>query len=218
MKWIILLFLLLTSSQQLEAQLLTQQFRFQSGVFLSYEEFQNNQPSYKGDAIKATYFQNPQTEEVKVEYIRLLVDGTYLSLDSIWGISLKGIPYVRVDLQKTAKTLRTFAKMEVRGNICYYFYNDKEVKNLSFSAYNPVTRRPYRTGFVQREIPVLKEKMLRFKTGEVRDFTYQHLLEWIATEEDLVTALTSLGPNNANKSLFKTLLLYDDRYEVRIGQ
>ena len=144
--------------------ILTQTFKFQSGVFLSYEEFQSNQPSYSGDEIKAAYFHNPQTEEIKVEYIRIEAEDTYLKLDSIWGISIKGIPYVQVLINKPTEGLQTFAKMEVRGNICYYFYNDIEKKKIPFSAYNPFTQRPYRTAVLERDVPVVKEKILLFET------------------------------------------------------
>ena len=198
--------------------ILTQTFKFQSGVFLSYEEFQSNQPSYNGNEIKAAYFHNPQTEEIKVEYIRIKAADTYLNLDSIWGISIKGIPYVQVAINKPIKEIKTFAKMEVRGNICYYFYNDIERKKIPFSAYNPFTQRPYRTAVLERDIPVVREKILRFETGIVTDFTYDNVLAWIQNEPELVQALSSLGKQQAEKGLFKTLLLYDDRHEVRLKQ
>ena len=82
--------------------------------------------------------------------------------------------------------------------------------------YNPFTQRPYRTAVLEREIPVVKEKILRFETGVVADFTYNNVLEWIQDEPELVHALRSLGAKQAEKGLFKTLLLYDDRHEVRL--
>jgi len=202
---------------QVQAQsLLTQTFKFKSGVYLSFEEFQKNQPTYSGDAIKAAYFLNPQTEEIKVEYIRLLSTDTYLDLDSIWGISIKGIPYVQVQPRTAAKGMSTFAQIGVRGNICYYYYEDKEEKDIPFSVYNPFTKRPYRTAKVRRTVPVVVEKMFRFETGEVTDFNYQNVLLWIQEEQELVEALKSLGPKEAEEGLFKSLLLYDDKHEVQL--
>ncbi len=195
---------------------LTQSLQFKSGVYLTYEDFQANQPSYGGDEIKAAYFQNPQSEEVRVEYIRLIGTNEYLPLDSIWGIGLKGVPYVSVELNKSVEGLRTFAKMEVRGNICYFFYNDKETKDIPFAAYNPYTGKPFRKATIRREVAVLKEKMLRFETGQITDFTYENVLNWIEDEIDLVSALKSLGAKKAEERLFKTLLLYDDRNEVKL--
>ncbi len=215
-KFLILTIVLLQTLSSIAQPILTQTFKFQSGVYLSYEEFQRNQPSYNGNEIKAAYFHNPQTEEIKVEYIRVEASATQLNLDSIWGISIKGIPYVKVSINKPVKGLKTFAKMEVRGNICYYFYNDIENKKIPFSAYNPFTQRPYRTAVLDREVPVVREKMLRFETGAVTDFTYDNVLRWIQEEPDLVQALKSLGAAQAEKGLFKTLLLYDDRHEVRL--
>jgi len=195
---------------------LTQDFKFKSGVYLDFEEFQKNQPTYSGDAIKAAYFLNPQTEEIKVEYIRLISTNTYLNIDSIWGISLKGIPYIQVKPSTTAKGMSTFAQIGVRGNICYYYYEDKEEKDIPFSVYNPFTKRPYRTAKVRRTVPVVVEKMFRFETGEVTDFNYQNVLLWIQEEQELVEALKSLGPKEAEEGLFKSLLLYDDKHEVQL--
>ena len=217
-KFLILTIVLLQTLSSIAQPILTQTFKFQSGVYLSYEEFQRNQPSYNGNEIKAAYFHNPQTEEIKVEYIRVIASATQLNLDSIWGISIKGIPYVKVAINKPTKGLQTFAKMEVRGNICYYFYNDIDKKKIPFSAYNPFTQRPYRTAVLDREVPVVREKMLRFETGAVADFTYDNVLMWIQEEPDLVQALKSLGAAQAEKGLFKTLLLYDDRHEVRLKE
>ncbi len=217
-KFLILTIVLLQTLSSIAQPILTQTFKFQSGVYLSYEEFQRNQPSYNGNEIKAAYFHNPQTEEIKVEYIRVIASAMQLNLDSIWGISIKGIPYVKVAINKPTKGLQTFAKMEVRGNICYYFYNDIENKKIPFSAYNPFTQRPYRTAVLDREVPVVREKMLRFETGAVADFTYDNVLMWIQEEPDLVQALKSLGAAQAEKGLFKTLLLYDDRHEVRLKE
>lgn len=218
LRWIGICFVLISlfASIIIAQPLLTQSLQFKSGVYLSYEEFQTNQPSYGGTAIKAAYFQNPQSEEIKVEYIRLIDSEEYLSVDSIWGIGIKGIPYVRVALKKPVEGLYTFAKMEVRGNICYYYYTDREEKMIPFAAYNPLTGKPFRKATIRREVETLKEKMLRFETGEVVDFNYTNVLAWIAQEEELVQALKSLGPKEGEKSLFKTLLLYDDRNEVKL--
>ena len=87
---------------------------------------------------------------------------------------------------------------------------------IPFAVYNPYTGKPFRKATIRREIEVLKEKMIRFETGKVVDFNYQNLLNWIEKEEELVSALKSLGPKDSEKSLFKTLLLYDDRNEVRL--
>jgi len=65
-----------------------------------------------------------------------------------------------------------------------------------------------------RKLPVIKEKMLRFATGEVIDFNYENLLEWTAEEPDITEALKSLGPIRAEDKLFDALLLYNDKHGV----
>jgi len=106
--------------------------------------------------------------------------------------------------------------MEVRGNICYYAYDDIEEKELTFKAYNPLIGKPFRTGKAMRKLPIIKEKMLRFATGEVTDFNYQNLLVWTAEESDITQALQSLGPIRAEDKLFDALLLYNDKHSVTL--
>lgn len=207
----------MTLSLTISAQTqLTQSFRFENGVYKTFEAFQQNTPTHSGNMIEGNFFINEKTKQAKIEYIRLKGTDRSLNLDSIWGVVIRGIPYVRANTNLPAHSLKVFASMEVRGNICYYAYDDIEEKELTFKAYNPLIGKPFRTGKAMRKLPIIKEKMLRFATGEVADFNYQNLLEWTAEEPDITTALKSLGAIKAEDKLFDALLLYNDKHLVNL--
>lgn len=208
-------FLIFLFSNTLSAQTqLTQTFRFESGVYLTFEAFQKNTPDIKAVDIAGNFFINEKTKQAKVEYITLKASNEKLDLDNMWGIVIRGVPYVKAAPNLPAHSLKVFAAMEVRGNICYYAYDDIEEKEVTFKAYNPLIGKPFRTGKAMRKLPIIKEKMLRFATGEVADFNYQTLIKWAAAEPDIIQALKSLGPVKAEDRLFDALLLYNDKHPV----
>lgn len=208
-------FLIILLSNTLSAQTqLTQAFRFESGVYLTFEAFQKNTPDIKAVDITGNFFINEKTKQAKVEYITLKATNKKLNLDKMWGIVIRGVPYVKASPNLPTHNLKVFAAMEVKGNICYYAYDDIEEKEVTFKAYNPLIGKPFRTGKAMRKLPIIKEKMLRFATGEVVDFNYQNLLEWVAAEPDIIQALKSLGPVKAEDKLFDALLLYNDKHSV----
>ncbi len=209
----VLILCLLSFTTNAQTQL-TQSFRFENGVYKTFAAFQKNRPTHTGNMIEGNFFINEKTKQAKIEYIRLKGTGKRLDLDSIWAVVIRGIPYVKANPNLPAHSLKVFAAMEVRGNICYYAYDDIEEKELTFKAYNPLIGKPFRTGKAMRKLPVIKERMLRFATGEVADFNYQNLLEWITEEPDIIQALKSLGAIGAEDKLFDALLLYNDKHAV----
>jgi len=209
--------LLLVFSTGLVAQTsLTQSFRFESGVYKTFEEFQKNRPSYNAADIEGNFFINDQTRQAKVEYIRLKKNKTNLNLEELWGIVIKGIPYIKTNPSLPSHHLKVFASLEVRGNICYYAYDDIEEKEFLFKAYNPLIGKPFRSGSQKRKVSVVKEKILRFETGETVDFNYQNLLKWLEDDKEITKALKSLGPEKAEDRLFDALLLYNDKHLIPI--
>jgi hypothetical protein len=193
---------------------LTQNFQFASGVYQDFEAFQKNQPTYNAASIEGNFFINQTTKQAKVEYIRLKDTKEQLDLDKIWGIVIKGQPYIKVSPNLPKHSLKVFASLEVKGNICYYAYDDLVAKDITFKAYNPLIGKPYRSAKLKRKIPVIKEEMLRFSTGATSDFNYLNLINWIADDKEITQALKSLGPKKAEDKLFDALLRYNERHLV----
>ena len=189
----------------------TKNFHFTDGVYLSFEEFQANHPSYRMEDVEAYFFTNPQTALTEVEAVVIKETGQPVDTGRIWAISIGGIPYVRVPRSEINKELPTFAALKLRGKICYYTYPDWRSKQVFIAAYNPLNGRPFRTGTVERENEVVVKKMLHFDTGEVADFTLDNFLAWIQDDPTLVQTVKELPPEEKKEKLFKCLLIYLDR-------
>ena len=57
---------------------------------------------------------------------------------------------------------------------------------------------------------------MHFETGEVKDFTVENFLQWIQDDENLVETIMELSEEERQEKLFKCLLIYVDRNEVKI--
>lgn len=209
----------LLAQQDSTTTLLTKNFKFRDGVYLSLEAFQNNQPDYNWQQIKTNLFSNPQNFITQVEYIELKGDSlgtTNLDLESVWGISLDGIPYIRLPKNTLDTDLMSFAGLQVRGKICYFEFDRKEMRDILMPVYNPLTRQPFRQAYVKREKQIYYQKMMDFKTGEIKDFNTQNMLLWIEDDRKLWNAVNVLTEEEAHEKLFKSLLIYDDRQKIYI--
>jgi len=194
-----------------EAQLVSKNFRFTDGLYLSLQELQANEPSYRWEEVEVRYFTNPQTSLTQVDHIFLKQDSQQLDPVKVWALTMDGIPSIRIPKGEIRKQLPAFAALKLRGKICYFTYPDIRSKKIYVAAYNPLTGRPFRQGVVEREEEVIIEKMLHFETGEMTDFTVDNFLKWIADDEPLLSTYLELPPDERKEKLFKGLLIYVDR-------
>lgn len=197
---------------------LTKNFKFKDGLYLDFDAFKTNQPTYKWDTLSMNIFINPQTSIAHAERIELR-DSTIVTfdLDKVWGICVEGIPYIRLPKMALNKSLTTFAAIKLRGKICYFSYEKKEKKLFEMSAYNPITGLPFRSMDIEREVDVLHEKIFRFDTGEVKDFTIENFKDWIEDDARLLNTVEGLKEEEVSAKLFKCLLIYVDRNSISIN-
>lgn len=203
---------------QQDSVLLSKNFKFRDGIYLSFEDFKKNRPVYSWTIIEASMASNPQTFLAKVEYLKIDngISNQDLELDEVWGFSLGGIPYLRLNKEEENQGFAVFTGLRVRGKICYFSYEGEFTKMVEISAFNPLTGRPFRTAKLPRKEKVLFEKMLNFSKGTIADFTVENFLDWIKEDKPLWTTIKELPPEEAKEKLFKSLLIYLDRNEVYI--
>lgn len=201
-----------------EAQRLDKNHAFRDGLYLRFESFQADSPDISWDEVHAVVLTNPLTAITSLDSLRWRHNGQPISIDSVWGFSIDGLPSVRIPPDQINKQLPAFAALKVRGRICYFTYPDYRWREIAVAAYNPVTGRPFRTGKVRREKEVLVERMLHFETGEIADFTVENFLQWIQDDPMLYKTLVELPPAEQREKLYKSLLIYDDRHPTHVGR
>lgn len=217
-KNILLLFLwgfapMVFAQDQADSILLTKNFHFENGVYMSFEELQRNEPKYLWEEVNIRFFTNPQTSLTQVEEIFTKKHSIPVSLKNIFAIAIDGIPYIQLPDNVLNNELPTFVALKLRGKISYFIYPDTRMKTVTVSAYNPYNGRPFRTGTVEREESMNIEKILHFETGEILDFNTPNLLKWIKDDEQLTLTVNGLRAEEAQEKLFKCLLIYVDRNE-----
>lgn len=197
---------------QPDSLLLTKNFKFKDGIYLTFSDFQKNQPSFTWEEVNSRMATSDEGFVAQVEFIRK--DQQVLDLQQIWGICIGGIPYIRLPKGEVTESATVFAGLRVRGKICYFKYKDEEVDTVEVKAYNPLNGRPYRQAKVPVERTVQNEKMLNFQTGEIAEFTPQNFLDWIQDDRQLWNTVSELSPEDAEAKLFRCLLIYVDRNVV----
>lgn len=211
MRSILLLFILLpilSFAQEDSLVLLTKNFKFEDGIYLSFEDFKQNQPSISWDSVFARLHTNPQNFITLVDTIHFKDSTT--ELGKLWGFSLGGIPYIDIGERNDAG-LQRYAGLKVRGSICYYLMEEKFEETETITAYNPLTGVPFR----QAEIVTEKERerpfIMSFETGQKLDFELDNFIDWIQDDEQLVKTVMNLTEQDRAAKLFKALLIYIDR-------
>lgn len=219
MKWIFsllsLVFFMATSSAQ---NAVNKNTRFKNGVYTNFDEFKQNNPTYKLGQLK--YFDYALDSEQNILFlddlaIEELPYTDLKSLDNIWGICVKGIPYIKVVPEvQSNKNEVYFVQFYVLGSISYFYYKTFVNKTVMMAIYNPFTGMKVAEKPIVNKEKVLVKKILNFKTGEIKPFDKENFKNWIANDAKLIQSIDKLKEEEAEEKLFKTLLIYNDRNPI----
>jgi hypothetical protein len=219
---ILCLFLLVGTSafSQAAANFLNRDYQFRDGLYLTFSSFQADAPDHPTDQLEGRLVTNDETGLTKSDYLAVKSDTGAMEIDlnSVWGICLDGTPYIRLTGRGTEAGFATFAKLRVRGAICYFTFETEEAKYVEVKAYNPLNGRPFRRAKVKNMQRVDNKMMLRFDTGEVQVLNKANLLEWVQKDAQLTEAIRNIDPEKEEEQLYRSLLIYDDRHPVYINR
>jgi len=190
---------------QQEVEIVTKNYKFNDGVYFSFSDFKQNQPILRWEEVQGSLFSNPEAFTVKAETLKQKSLGSTAEnlLDSIWGFTIGGIPYIKIK------------KMRVRGQLSYFSYVVREERDINFSAINPYTAKPFRSTVEKRSLKLKKEKILLFDTGEIMDYSYENMEILIKDDPTLLRALYQIEDYELEEKMFKCLLIYNDRHVVK---
>ncbi|MBL7814670.1 MAG: hypothetical protein JNL70_06660 [Saprospiraceae bacterium] len=194
--------------------IVTKNFKFKDGVYTTFTDWQKNKPSMALDSLETNLAVNPKTMLMQVEFARHKKTHQNVVMDSVWGIVVDGIPYIKVSKSELNKKAYCFAGLVLRGRLCYFNYEAIKQTKVPITAYIPQTGEPYVTKKVPKEEIIMREKLMTFETGEVFDLslsTFKHLIE---DDKELVATVNDLKANELKEKLFKCVLIYNDRNPV----
>ncbi len=193
---------------------ITKNFKFRDGVYATYTDWQANKPTVVWDSLETNLAVNPKTLFMQMEFAKYKKTHHIVSLDSVWGVVVDGIPYVRLPRNELEKTAYCFAGLILRGRLCYFNYETIAHSKVPITAYIPQTGEPYITKNVSKEEIVVREKLMNYETGEVYDLTLNSFKRLISDDKELVSTVDDLKTHELKEKLFKCVLIYNDRNPV----
>ncbi len=204
--------------QAQETKKFTQEFRFVDGIYTSFEAFQQNKPDLSWDEIETELHLDKAGHLIRVS------DVAAFDRETIWGISHQGIPYINLTkiIKEESLTWQEsdpliFANLQSRGKLCYFYYEGYRKVKVPITVYEPVTKRPLQTSFVENKVPVVVKKILLFENGDIIDYQLTNFMELIQDDPKLWNTLNDLSEQEAREKMYKSLFIYNDRNTVQIS-
>lgn len=214
-KWIVLcccIWWAIPSQAQKKAKLV----EFVDGVYTGHQDFKNNEPKfplyripnfdYKLDGEQNLLFLSDKA-------IAKLSESEIQSLDNIWGLCVKGKPYMKVQVQGKSNTIY-FVRYHLVGKICYFYYPVFEEKSVEMFVHNPYNGAKVGKKTVTNRERTLVQKMMLFETGEILDFNTANFKNCIKDDERLMETVNEMTADELEEKLFKTLKIYNDRNPI----
>ena len=206
---------ILRGTSQPTKTVVTKNFKFNDGIYTTFTDLQRNKPTVYWDSLETNLARNPTTFFMQLEYLHFKRTKQNVFADSIWGVVVDGIPYVRLSDKEVKKAgAYCFAGFILRGRICYFQYETIEKESVPITAYIPQTGEPYVTKNIVNNKSVVREKLFSFDTGEAINLTLSNFKRAIANDKDLLQTVADLKKEELSEKLFKCLLIYNDRNPV----
>lgn len=202
-----------------DGTMLTNDFLFKNGVYLSFESFKNNEPDYGWDVLDYDAHASKEKRGIQFKYLNLINEETKekepIDIENIWGICSEGVPYIRINIP--SRQTSEFVALRSRGRICYFTYEGYMIKKVPMTIYDPQTGRPILKREIENKELTTFQKIMDFETGKIETFDLAHFKAWISEkDEKLVTALEDFKADEATEKLYKTMLIFNDRNPIYI--
>lgn len=191
-------------------------YHFVDGVYSNHADFKTNKPSfplyripsfdYKLDGDRNLLFLSEKT-------MAGLSDSEIKSLDNVWGLCIKGKPYMKVN-PKGKEGAVYFVNYHVLGRICYLYYPSIEDKEVEMSIYHPYSGNRVGGRKIINKERVLVKKIMLFETGELQNYTVENFKSWAKDDERLMKTLVDMSDDELENKLFKTIKIYNDRHPI----
>jgi len=147
---------------------------FKDGIYMSFEDFVNNEPSMRVDALHVKWIETPFFNKLKFKSCKKYNKGKLRKVDmrEIWGICIGGVPYIqysvsipyRLEFGNSAEDLNgksSFSRIRILGNICHFNIEDYFPKRQNSSFANNMFSKEGNGKMIRAQ------KMLKLSTGKV---------------------------------------------------
>jgi hypothetical protein len=220
MKFLISLTLILSTSVTLLCQgiYIDNNTKYKDGVYSSYEDFINNEPSLPFAAFDIKWIETPYFNKLKIKSCKNYQDGKLKKTEmrNIWGFCLGGTPYINYSITMPYQIRfgnqaadvsgkSSFSRIRILGNICHFNIEDHTPKSNSRFA-NSLMNNDVHGRMVR------VQKMIKLSTGKIYDYDEYVLSQLMKDDEQLVAAYKQ--EENREAKMFSYLKKYNERNPI----
>lgn len=188
---------------------LTNDFPFTTGIYLSFEEFKGNNPTYVEGQFKIDQIDSTDYDLTKVRKIKVISEkGKWksLSINKIWGLCYEGIPYIYYkgvgNVNNPLSNFDRLTRIDVIGAISMF-----RLEHVG-SNYNT---NSFTNSKAYSDHVFILDMMMDMRSGKIHVFDYFAVEHYIKDDEDL---FEELQIHRHNINLYDMIFTYNLRHPV----
>lgn len=190
----------------------TPDFKFKDGIFLNFNQVQQNDPISKSLIISQVPYDNPDffesiLQNKVIQYFDALGTIQELQVRNLWGYSRNGVLYININ--------DGFYRINIIGRICH-FVADLTTYNNYYNSYYPYASpyyypySPYST-YPSSRSTEMRQYLLDFTTGNVMDYDIPEVEVLLMADPELHDEFTSLSRRKRRQSKFLFIRKFNER-------
>lgn len=188
---------------------LNNDYPFEDGIYLSFEEFKGDNPTYRTGDFRIDQIDSTDYDLTKVRVIKVKNrKGKWkrLSVSKIWGLCYQNVPYIYYrgigNVNNPLSNYDKLTRIDVIGTLCM-FRLEHQTKN-----FNTNTFTNHMAG--NEEVFVL-DMLMDMRSGKIHPFDYYSVKFYIADDKDL---MYDLQVHRQEINLYDIVFAYNLRHPI----
>jgi hypothetical protein len=191
---------------------LTQELKLTDGLYTHIGEFKKDAPSHFWKEYEGSWTYNAKLKCYQVEKIFKKGKPENNIQDSIWGFTIKGVPYIRISPDSCGRPLTLFAELTVKGLINTFSYEKENQELIPMKAYNPLTGTVFRKGVIKRNNTTLEKRIFNLNEDQILPYDSLILEKWMEKDKEILRALNLATNEEYEEKLNRAVIVFNSRY------
>ena len=191
-------------------------FKFNEGVFLSFEQVKQNRPIAKSRIVTSIAYDDPDffdrlLENKKIYFFNDLGVKEEIPVKNLWGYARNGVLYIGLN--------DGYYRITIIGSICHFVAN-LTTYNPSYG--NPYYSYPYYGGYYNYYNPYgtspgnytsteMRQYVLDFKTGRIMEYSVESMEVLLMSDPELHDEFTALRNKKQKQLKFLYIRKFNER-------
>jgi len=196
-------FIVVAQSDTTNKELYTNDYKFNEGIYISFEQVKLNKPIPKVRLITQLSIDNDDFFEEVVKFDKIYFFDDYgikqeISIENIWGYCKNNALYINCNNE--------FNRITIIGSVFHFVANTKVYHDRfsdPFYDYNSL-------GFSSYQTTELREYIFDFETGKIMDFSIESVETILKRKNNLYDEFMSLSKRKKRQLMFYYIRKYNE--------